>query len=369
VTAKSAGTLSQPEPHTLAKHALLREYLTAWFPKLSSAYRRIIFIDGFAGPGVNADGSPGSPVIALQTLLHQPEWVLRADREFVFLFVEKDASNFASLEEAIASLGTLPANVVVKPVKDEFAKVVAAVLKGPDGNVRRLAPTFAFIDPFGFSGIPMTTIRDLLSSKGCEVFMNLMTDHINRFATVKIISSHLDDLFGCRDYLQVHNSENGGVEFLVGLYERQLKLVAGFDYVRSFRMDRSDGHTAYYLIHGTRHVAGVAAMKRAMWKVDPGAGSSFSDRLAGVQMLFDPSQLLDLSPLREALVERFGSHPVRVEEIEKFTILDTPYSPDHWNSKTLKPMEAEGLLEVVSAQPKRRRGQFPPGTVVRFLRS
>jgi three-Cys-motif partner protein len=347
---------------------LLREYLTAWFPKLSSAYRRIVFIDGFAGPGVNPDGSPGSPVIALQTLLRQPSRVLRPDRQFVFLFVEKSTSNFASLKAAIAGVGPLPANVIVRPVRGEFAQVAASVLKGPDGRSRHLAPTFAFIDPFGFSGIPMTTIRDLLGFRGCEVFVNLMADHINRFATVRRISPHLDELFGCSDYLQAHKSASGGVEFLVDLYERQLREVAGFDYVRSFEMQRADGHAAYYLVHGTRHIEGVAAMKRAMWKVDPGAGSSFSDRLAGLQMLFDPSEFLDLSPLRKALVERFGSDPVPVEQVEEFTILVSPYSPDHWNARTLKPMEAEGQLEVISAKPNRRRGQFPPGTVIRFLR-
>ncbi|MYH72240.1 MAG: three-Cys-motif partner protein TcmP, partial [Acidimicrobiia bacterium] len=57
------------EPHTAAKHELLKHYLNAWFPILASRERRIMFLDGFAGPGIYSDGSPGSPVIALRTLL------------------------------------------------------------------------------------------------------------------------------------------------------------------------------------------------------------------------------------------------------------------------------------------------------------
>jgi len=34
-----------------------------------------------------------------------------------------------------------------------------------------LAPTFAFIDPFGFSGIPFTLIERLLKCKRSEAFV------------------------------------------------------------------------------------------------------------------------------------------------------------------------------------------------------
>lgn len=58
------------EPHTSAKHEIMRRYLGGWFPILGSAHRRIVFIDGFAGPGVYDHGQHGSPVIALNTLLN-----------------------------------------------------------------------------------------------------------------------------------------------------------------------------------------------------------------------------------------------------------------------------------------------------------
>ncbi len=52
------------EPHTLGKHRVLRAYLDAWFPILSSWRKRILFIDGFAGPGEYKGGEEGSPQIA-----------------------------------------------------------------------------------------------------------------------------------------------------------------------------------------------------------------------------------------------------------------------------------------------------------------
>ena len=39
------------EPHTMAKYAILRCYLQAWVPILTGSFRRVFYIDGFAGPG------------------------------------------------------------------------------------------------------------------------------------------------------------------------------------------------------------------------------------------------------------------------------------------------------------------------------
>ena len=47
------------EPHTTGKHLVLRAYLNAWLPILSSGNSRVLFIDGFAGPGEYAGGEEG----------------------------------------------------------------------------------------------------------------------------------------------------------------------------------------------------------------------------------------------------------------------------------------------------------------------
>lgn len=60
------------DQHTRAKHELLRRYLGAWFPILTYAgyHGRVMFLDGFAGPGIYSNGEPGSPIIALNTLVN-----------------------------------------------------------------------------------------------------------------------------------------------------------------------------------------------------------------------------------------------------------------------------------------------------------
>jgi len=44
-------TLWELDPHTKAKHEILGRYLAAWFPILGTYHSRIVYVDGFSGPG------------------------------------------------------------------------------------------------------------------------------------------------------------------------------------------------------------------------------------------------------------------------------------------------------------------------------
>ena len=95
------------ENHTKAKHEILRKYLAAWFPILSRFSKRILYIDGFAGPGIYKGGEYGSPVIAIRTAT---EHILKHRfNEIVFLFIEKDKERSEKLTEVLLSeFPTLP---------------------------------------------------------------------------------------------------------------------------------------------------------------------------------------------------------------------------------------------------------------------
>ena len=53
------------EPHTAKKHKILRRYFEAWLPILATTQGRLLYIDGFAGPGEYQNGAPGSPLVIL----------------------------------------------------------------------------------------------------------------------------------------------------------------------------------------------------------------------------------------------------------------------------------------------------------------
>jgi hypothetical protein len=78
------------DPHTLAKHRLLRDYLAAWLPTLlHGGFPGVTYAEGFAGPGIYRGGEPGSPVIALRAFLGQRN-LLAAGRTVGMVLAEED---------------------------------------------------------------------------------------------------------------------------------------------------------------------------------------------------------------------------------------------------------------------------------------
>ncbi|MFX1535706.1 MAG: three-Cys-motif partner protein TcmP [Promethearchaeota archaeon] len=53
---KINSTIWPIESHTEAKHAILKKYLNAWLPIITRWNGRVIYIDGFAGPGEYTNG-------------------------------------------------------------------------------------------------------------------------------------------------------------------------------------------------------------------------------------------------------------------------------------------------------------------------
>jgi len=228
-----------------------------------------------------------------------------------------------------------------------------------------LAPTFAFVDPFGWTGMPMELLARLLNYPSCEVFINFMVGFVNRFVTHPHQGSNMNELFGL-DVDAILADHNGGdrVQHLRDVYMRQLTDVAGFPHVRWFAMENSTGNIGYYLLHGTRNALGVEKMKDAMWKTAPAGDYSFSDRLAGIDVLFQLEP--DLKPLRKALTESYAAKKgVMVNpDLQDWVILHTPYRKPHL-TQVLREMEKEDPAPFTVNRPNGKR-QFASGVNLDF---
>lgn len=168
------------DSHTAAKHGILQGYLSAWLPIMSKWNRRLVYIDGFAGPGVYEGGEPGSPIIALRAFLeHRQRSLIKA--ELVYAFIEEDARRVARLNKEIARLGDLPANVKIEVIEGAFQDRFTELLDHLDERGEKLAPTFAFIDPFGYTAAPMSLSGRFLQFDRCEVLIYVPMPFVNRF--------------------------------------------------------------------------------------------------------------------------------------------------------------------------------------------
>lgn len=288
-------------PHTEAKHIILRKYLNAWLPKLTRHNGRVIICDGFAGPGVYSKGEEGSPIIALRTFLeHSYRPNMKA--EVKYLFIEADPKRCESLSAAIEEI-ELPESVQATIINKEYEQAFGEILDYLDEKESRLAPTFAFIDPFGISGIPLEIITRLMAHRGCEVFITFMLGFLHRFITTPEFEPHCDRMFGCENWRTARDLIGQDREiFLRSLYQKQLEdksTGVGAEYVRFFTMKDTKNKTIFDLFFATNHESGIDSMKDAMWNVDQTGAYSFSDATDPEQQTLysnDPdwSQLFDI---------------------------------------------------------------------------
>ncbi len=344
------------DPHSAAKQEILRRYLSAWFRVLQTSHRRIVYIDGFAGPGRYKNGEPGSPLIALEAAPREPS---AAAAEIVFWFIEERADRLAHLNEELAKVN-LPAHFMVTADSGQFHEHLSRILESVEVGGQQLAPTFAFIDPFGFSGIPFELIKRLLRQPRCEVFITFMVDAINRFVQHpedKIVQ-HIVEAFGDDDAIRIAKGPGERVPRLRDLYQAKLSTVA--DYVRYFEMRDCNDRLEYYLFFATNHAMGHLKMKEAMWKVDPDGEFRFSDATNPDQMVLFEADHDDALAL-EIRTYFHGRGTVTGSEVRKFVEGGTAYLKRHMTA-ALKYEEKQAHLVVDDLKTdgnKRRANTFP----------
>lgn len=357
-------TLWPYEPHTNAKHEILRRYLQAWFPILDKYYD-LVYIDGFAGPGEYEGGEPGSPLIVLDLALHHKHTLTG---ESVFLFVELREDRYRHLEEIINQMRPqLPPNFKVDVENDEFSAVLAKKLDDLDQRRLRIAPTFAFIDPFGFSGVPMTLIHRLLRRDRTEALILFPIDSVNRFVLNQDeqIHRHMATLFGTEEVFEAM-AQSDRHRVLRKLYQDKLSEAA--KYVRYFTMrDRTD-KPIYDLFFASNNLLGHVKMKEAMWRVDEAGTFTFSDAT-------DPSQSVlftgDPSPrlAREIVQGGAGRKNIEVSKITSWV----EESPSYLRKHMIAALKLAEQKEDIHVHPlkttgkKRRKGTFPDDAVIDFL--
>ncbi len=355
-------TIWKRAPHTEVKHRILREYLNAWYPKLQWA-RRVVFIDGFAGPGVYSEGELGSPLIAVEAAINHKANL--DECELLYIFVEKDRPRYEHLKEVIDGIDK-PRNVRCRTVHGEFTEELGKILDDIEAREKQLAPALVMVDPFGFAGVPLELLARVAKHDRSEFLISFMYESISRWLGHPKLEETFDRLFGCADWRDAIGMEPPETRrsFLIELYVRQIKAI-GFEYVPpAFQMLDEGKRTEYFLLFASHSKDGLKAMKYAMWKADPSGRFRFSDASDAAQLdLIKPEP--DFDDLKARIVGKFSGSEASVEEIEDFVLCDTLYRESHYKRQILVPMERDQELEVVKSDRQKAR-TFPAGTIIRF---
>ena len=316
-------------PHTLAKHRVYARYLSKWMPIMVHSWKgNVTYAEGFAGPGIYTAGEPGSPVIALRSLVGDPSIRTRA-RDVRFLFVEKNRERAArlriELEKAAAPvpLGELRAHGIdLAIVPGDYDPTLIEVLSAHNAWGR---PMLVVLDTFG-GAVRLDLVRRIADNPSSEVIITFEPHHFSRVATSDR-ETHADTVFGDPDWRRVADEPpERKAKWLVAKYRRVL-VDSGFAFVLTFELVNTRGHSLF-LIFGTTHVRGLQKMKEAMWEVDPISGVQYRDPADPNQQLLDIELEPITEPLRRELLQYLATapeHASTVSDLRRFALYQTVY--------------------------------------------
>ena len=361
----SLPTVWDADPHTFAKHDILRGYLNAWIPIMArhtqkrGTQEHLLVVEGFAGPGIYKRGEPGSPVVAIKTVLEHSQ---KLPIPIKFLFVEKDPDRFRSLENVISQhRATAIQSGRVSEIQVRTGDCETILTEFLDYYAKQnqpLGPAFFFLDQFGYSDVSMRLVTRIMGLPVCEVFTYLNWGHMSRFLTDPTKWGAITTAYGGEEWKQALNlPSDKRAAFMLKTYKLALRGKASARYVWHFAMCDSDSKLIYWLFFCTNSLDGLRYMKRAMLRVDDTGCFRFSDRDNPEQgILF---REYDDSLLAEELHRHFAGGTASVATVEELVLTETA----NINYKAaLKLLEKAGKLEMLKPPPKRRVGTFPDDT-------
>ena len=360
MSTKIKSVLWEAPPHTLAKIAILQAYLSRWFEILGSKFQsNLWYIDGFAGPGEYTNSPISSPAAAMSAASDtlQKFGARWKAGDIHCVFIEEKPKRLLHLKSKLDETVNNP-KIHKHFFNSTFVGGLAALRKQAANPFSSPSPLFAFIDPFGATGVPFADVKDLLSRKTSEVLINLDSDGIGRIFCAEDDANHetiLNEIFGDDSWkteLPKHPKSHELYRAVLNLYKQKLRALPNVHYVFAFEMRSAKNTINYHLVFASQHYLGLAKMKEEMKKIAKNGDYCFSDAHLNQTSLFSFDDLSTYSP---QLFEQFCGRTVKYSELRDYALNESPFV----NPKgMLKDLEDKNLILVSSSDPKRRKGTF-----------
>ncbi len=334
------------DPHTLAKHDLLRLYLQSWLPTLlHGGWPGVTYAEGFAGAGVYSGGQPGSPIIALDVFLGQRA-LLAAGKRVDMVLVEERNDRMQQLKHqvglALARQRERPRSLQ-QPIYrhgDSATELLPGLAVCPPKQ-----PVFAFLDSFGGPDIPFEVVQAIARRRASEVLITFSPRFLTRFGERDIHRDAGNRAFGGTHWQNVFEQPSDQKKrYLVTAYRTSLNK-AGFGYVVSFEMLDETGNDLH-LVFGTSSPEGLAKMKNAMWQVDPVSGLRYRDPRDPDQTELALALEPNTAPLRRAVLGQLNKKDLTLDELRRYALLETIYRREHVQPAVLQLLKSEQIERV-----------------------
>lgn len=356
---------------SVVKDELLGCYFMPYVSKILLTYKPLVYIDCFAGKGRFEDGSPGSPIIALDIIKQCQASTTATGTSIEATFI--DLNYAADLQENLKDYPW------VKIVSGKYEDNIRSILKNKSGcNV------FLYIDPYGIKALQCTLFDDFARGRfnSIELLINMNSfgfireachamgttfddkeifDDLVEYEPTKMAASEksikeLNEIAG-GDYWQAiitayKNHEINGYEAEAQFAEKYcMRMMNSYTYVLNMPLRIKRGQRPKYrLIHATNHRDGCLLMVdniRNRWDL-------LQDIQTGGQLqLFTETpenEIIDENDIREKTIEHFSQCTNLMSLYEALAMFFIKYGPICATGdvkKILLQLQKEGRLGIV----------------------
>lgn len=267
---------------TALKHHLLENYVDKWARVLinsshNNKLSKVNYVDCFAGKGTFDDGNEGSPKLAMNSLFaiqQNFKFKYKNSINFNIYTIECDKKYHHNLCK-LRSESNYPNQIF--NFFGKFEEHLNTIIKKTDG-----APSLYFIDPFGYTGLPLNKIVEILNKQSHEVLINVMSYSLVRNLKIADSKRGLCEFFGIdsltndlhsyidqidkMDDVRVNNTSLYKLEDkIIAFYKDQLKKKFNKElYVLSKRIhSKLNPNIYFHLVFASTNIKGLEKMKES----------------------------------------------------------------------------------------------------------
>lgn len=195
-------------PWSVIKDQVLQDYMSPYLAKVKTLGKRILLVDGFAGPGVFDDGKLGSPLVMCQAAEKY------APGNYKTFFINKREKYHKTLESELKKGGWYG---TATPILGDTTKILPMI-----PHVLRDRTVFLYLDPFGPTGSPFSLLEPFLTRNPS-------------FSTEMVIMMHMPVLhrLAARNAVAAGREENEQIQKM----HHRLTLTLGGDYWKPILWD------------------------------------------------------------------------------------------------------------------------------------
>ncbi len=238
---------------TYAKTMVYKSYIEGYLPKLLLTYGKCLIADLFCGPGMNGD-EKGSPLILIDKLnyiLSSPILIKRNDLKVQIIFNDENQTFIDSLQQELKKVHYNQNIVTLTIQSNTYESALEHISK--ETKFKNI-PKFYFLDPFTYSNVKVSHLRELMHLQNTEVLLFVPIFHSYRFANTNFGENHKTRIFieeftteGIANYEDVHH-------FMQSI-KKKLIIETGTPYVRPLLLDDGDRKNSLFLL--TKHRMGM----------------------------------------------------------------------------------------------------------------